>query len=213
MAPAPIAARDESARVIDAPARIPPLGTATATRAADAGLRVIAGVASIALAAQSRGGSALGLALLGAASLLGVAPRTTALAIALGGGVIASAHWGDPAALLLAGLCALRLRLHTGSTGAWLDAVRRLERSRAFALVATGLARSRRSETGDAALGEAGDHYEREGAARRRLAELGATPSPWLAPALGSAERLGAALRSFPRLRERLEQAAHRGSR
>jgi len=208
---APFDARDEALRAIDAPVESPPLAAAAATRSAEGGLRLIAGAASLALAAHAHGGTALALVGLAMASLAGVAPRFTAIATALAGVTVASGRWGTAAAVLLAGVCALWLRLQRGSSGAWLGAVRRLERQRARALVAAGLARSQRSELGEAALARAGDHYEREGAARRRLAELGATPVRWLGPVLGCAEQLGRALPD--RVRDALERAASEADR
>ena len=199
---------EHARRAIDPPPVRPPSAAGAALRSADAWLRAIAGAAAFTLAVDATPPTALALALVGGVSWLDCAPRGASIATLLVVGLIAAAQWTGAAAFLAIAACALRVRVHFGPAGGWLREVRRLEMRRFAALVATGLARAR---GGANSLHVAGDHYEREGAARSGLAAIGAVPSPWLAPVLGSSERLGTWLRRWPHLRDRLERRAARG--
>jgi hypothetical protein len=200
-------ARDDPVVAIDAPPARPPAEAGDGARNADAWMRGILAAAALALAASVPAPAGIILAIAAVSAAIGVAPRATTLAIALVATPSAASQWSPAAALLLASVCAARMRLQLGATGRWLREVHRLETRRARAIAATGLARARRDELGDAALAAAGDCFERDGAARRELAAIGATPSRQLDPLLALGERLGRALRSLPRLRDALARA------
>jgi hypothetical protein len=200
---------EDAQRAIDPPPVRPPHGAGAAVRSADAWLRAIAGAAAFTLALDARTPTALALTIVGITSWFGCAGRGASVATLVVVGLASAAQWSGAAAFLAIAACALRVRLHFGPAGAWLREVRGLEQRRLAALVATGLARAR---GGADALQVAGDHYERDGEARRALAAIGAVPSPWLTPALGASERLGIRLRNRPQLRDRLERRAARTS-
>lgn len=205
MSVTPHAPIEHAHRAIDPPAVRPPTATGAGLRSADTWLRAISGAAAFALAADASAPAAFALIAVGAATWLGCAPRGASIAALLAVGLAAAVHWSGAAAFLAVAACALRVRLHFSPAAAWLREVHGLEMRRFATTVATGLARSR---GGPDALRVAGDHYEREGAARAALAAIGATPSPWVAPVLGLSERLGTRLRRWPRLRDRLERRA-----
>lgn len=196
---------EDAHRAIDPPPVRPPPAAGAALRSADAWLRAIAGAAAFALVAGGTPPTAVALALVGVASWLGCAPRGASIAALLVVGLAASARWDGAAAFLAIAACALRVRIHFGPAGAWLREVRGLEQRRFAALVATGLARAR---GGADALRIAGDHYEREGAARSALAAIGAVPSRWLDPVLGASAWIGTHVQRWPRLRDVLERRA-----
>jgi hypothetical protein len=206
----PTGSIEDARSAIDPPAGLPPAEIGTALRGADAAFRAALAVAWIALGLQAHAFLWMkvlaGLAVL---SLVGIAPR---LLTALGTAVavwIATAVWSVGAAIGLVVLGALRLRLHLGGAGRWLRDVRRLERRRAAALVATGLALAR-PDAG--ALAVAGDRYEQEGRLRAALVARGARPAAVLAPLSGWATRVGHMLARWPGLFAALDRAALRGS-
>lgn len=194
-------------RAIDPPPVRPPAAAGAALRSADAWLRAIAGASAFSLALDGTTPTAIALVGVGVASWLGCAPRRASIATLLVVGLAAAVRWNGAAAFLAIAACALRVRLHAGTAGSWLAEVRALEQRRLAALVATGLARAR---GGADALRVAGDHYEREGAARAALAGIGATPSPRLGSVLGCAERVGTGLQRWPKLRDRLARFVDR---
>jgi len=196
---------EEAHSAVDPLAGLPPAAIGAALRETDAALRVVMAVAWIALALRAPllwSPILAGLALL---SLLGVAPRALTVVGTAVAAWIATAAWSLGAAVGLVALGALRLRIHLGRAGRWLRDVRRLERRRAAALVATGLARAR-PDSG--AL--AGDRYEEEGRLRAALAARGARPSSALAPLCDAAARAGHALAGWPSLLAAIERTALR---
>jgi hypothetical protein len=195
---------------IDPPPGLPPAEIGTALRGVDRTRSRVIAIAWIALALQAPSllwMKALGvLALL---SLLGIAPR---LLTVLGSAVaawlaIAIGSVGAAIGLVLLGV--LRLRIHSGGAGRWLRDVRHLERRRAAALVATGLALAR-PDAG--ALAVAGDRYEQEGRLRAALEARGARPAGVLAPLSDWATRVGHLLSRWPGLLASIERAAVRWS-
>lgn len=207
MSVTPHAPIEHAHRAIDPPPVRPPTATGAGLRIADAWLRAISGAAAFALVSDAAAPAALALIAVGVVAWLGCAPRGASIAALLAVGIAAAMHWSGAAAFLAVAACALRVRLHFGPAATWLREVHGLEMRRFAATVATGLARSR---GGADALRIAGDHYEREGAARGALAAIGATPSPWLGAVLGLSEWLGTRLRRWPKLRDRLERRAAR---
>jgi hypothetical protein len=196
---------EETHSAIDPRAGLPPAEIGAALRGVDTVSRGVMAFAWIAAALQARSvlGSTIlaGLALL---SLLGVAPRGVTVVGTAFAAWIAAAAWGAGAALGLVALGALRLRLHLGGAGRWLRDVRHLERRRAAALVATGLARARPE-----AITLAGDRYEEEGRLRAALASRGAQPAALVSLCDASA-RAGRALARWPKLLAAIERAALR---
>jgi hypothetical protein len=204
---------EEARSAIDPPAGRPPAEIGAALRSADAALRIVLGLAWLALAQQAYPQlGATALAICATLSLLGVAPRALAAAGILLAAVIAPATWSLGAALGLVALGLLRLRIHAGGAGPWLRNVRRLELRRAAALAATGFALAQHRAGDAAALTRAGDLYERAGRARSALAGLGATPAAALGPVRGAAQSAGRALAGWPGLLGRVEAAASRWS-
>lgn len=204
---------EDAHSAIDPPAGRPPAETGAALRSADAALRIVLGLAWLALAQQAH--PQLGtkaLAICATLSLLGVAPRAVAAAGTLLAAVIAPATWSLGAALGLIAIGLLRLRMHAGGAGPWLRDVRHLERRRAAALAATGFALAQHRAGDAAAITRAGDLYEREGRARSALAALGATPAAALAPVRGAAQSAGRVLAGWPGLVGRIERASLRWS-
>ena len=201
---------EDAHSAIDPPAGLPPAEIGTALRGADAAIRAILAVAWIALALRAPAplevATLAGLALL---SLLGIAPRSVTVLGTAFAAWVATAVWSVGAAIGLALLGALRLRIHLGGAGRWLRDVRRIEWRRAAALVATGLALAR-PDAG--ALAVAGDRYEQEGRLRAALAARGARPAASLAPLSGWATRVGRALARWPGLLSALERAGLRRS-
>lgn len=201
---------EDAHSAIDPPAGLPPTEVGIALRATDAAFRVIIAAAWIALALQVPSFlwmKALGV--LAVLSLFGIAPR---LLTVLGSAVaawIAIEVWSVGAAIGLVALAVLRLRLHAGGAGRWLRDVRRLERRRAAALVATGIALA---SPGSDALALAGDRYEQEGRLRASLAERGARPAAAIAPLSDWATRGAQLLARWPRLLAAIERTALRGS-
>ncbi len=197
---------EETHPAIDPRAGLPPAEVGATLRGTDATLRIITAVAWIAVALRADSWLwttiLLGLALV---SLLGVAPRAISVAGSVVAGWIAATAWGAAAAIGIVALGALRVRIHLGAAGRWLGDVRRLERRRAAALVATGLARARLDS---GAL--AGDRYEEEGRLRAALAERGAQPASALAWIVDAATRAGLALGRWPKVRATIEQTALR---
>lgn len=200
---------EDAHSAIDPPAGLPPTEVGTALRATDSTFRAVIAATWIALAVQVQSSYwaavLVGLALL---SLFGIAPR---LLTVLGSGVaawIAMGVWGVGAAVGLVALAVLRLRLHAGGAGRWLRDVRRLERRRAAALVATGIALA---SPGADALARAGDRYEQEGRLRAALAERGARPAA-LTSLSEWATRGAHLLARWPRLLAAIERAALRES-
>lgn len=201
---------EDAHSAIDPPPGLPPAEVGTALRASDATFRAVIAAAWIALALQVHASYwvavLVGLALV---SLFGIGPR---LSTVLGSAVaawIAASVWSVGAAIGLVALGVMRLRLHTGGAGRWLRDVRRLERRRAAALVATGIAlASPEANT----LAIAGDRYEQEGRLRASLAERGARPAAALAPLSDWATRGAQLLARWPRLLAAIERAALRGS-
>lgn len=111
------------------------------------------------------------------------------LAVAAASGIGVAAGFGTGLLALVAGVGWLGLQ---GSrAGRWLRSVRRLEWTRAGALVRTGFARAAHRRGIPNAITRAGDAYEREGRMRTALREAGAEPSRTLGWLLPIAERIG----------------------
>ncbi len=147
------------------------------------------------------------LGVLAVLSLLGFAPRTVTVLGSVLAAWIATTDWSVGAVIGLVVLGALRVHLHFSDAGHWLRDVRRLERRRAAALVATGLARARSDAQ---ALARAGDRYEQEGRLRAALAARGARPAAVLAPLRDAATRAGHWLSRWPALFAAIERAVLR---
>jgi hypothetical protein len=201
---------EDAHSAIDPPAGLPPAEVGTALRGTDATFRAVIAAAWMALAVQQH--SLVWMKVLGVLALLslfGIAPRLlTVLGTALAAG-ISVAVWSVGAAIGLVALGLLRLRLHAGAAGRWLRDVRRLERRRAAALVATGIALA---TPGAGALTLAGDRYEQEGRLRTSLADRGARPAAVLAPLSDWATRAAQVLARWPRLLAAIERTALRWS-
>ena len=195
---------------IDPPAGLPPAEIGTALRSSDAAFRTVLAGLWIALAFQAQSllwtMALAGIALL---SLLGIAPRASTVLGSAVAAWIATTVWSIGAAIGMILLGALRLRIHFGGAGRWLRDVRRLERRRAAALVATGLALARPDAS---ALAVAGDRYEQEGRLRAALAARGARPAGVLAPLTSWGTHVARALGRWPSLVAAIERAALRGS-
>jgi hypothetical protein len=195
---------------IDPPAGLPPAEIGTALRASEAAFRVA--LAAVWVALSLRAPSLLWMGMLdgiAVASLLGIAPRALTVLGTAVGAWIATTAWGAIAAIGTVVLGTLRLRIHFGAAGRWLRDVRRIERRRAAALVATGIALARPDAS---ALALAGDRYEQEGRLRSALAARGARPAGALAPIAGWATRVAHALLRWPGLVAAIERATLRGS-